>query len=689
MTFFTRSLLALVISSFVVGCGNEVEPTVPMPEKPPVIEPEPARQEIFQIGNVEVLGTVESVLINDQMGSQKLVSIDTFKGIQFATQSRFQHSKYVTMEETLNSDGQVDATNYGASCPQAQNKTTQTIDEDCLYLNIWRPSGAESGKTLPVYVFIHGGDFEYGSGSEPVIEGDTIVAQGADDKKDFIYVSFNYRLGLLGSYWVDGANNTEGGNFGLGDQKRVLEWVSNNISKFGGDASNVTLMGQGAGAMSVGILQSQFSQEVVAGETFQRAIMQSNPYGFEYKNDDAAKSYRKSICEEFDLTRPIFGCTNDADEKIKEKSIEEILTAQNELLNPVNKLVDWLAENVLGGKTATPMHNFMPFAPYIENDGDQAGYHFTEAPAQGGLTVDTVIGNNANEANSFAMLPSLTFLIPLVISELCDNTDNITRLSLCGGDPILDESGQAQLVKALSRWLDNTDNKRYLAQKVSQVSFDNVAKETERLTAYGVVTQLFFGLGNRESINELLSLTDYYPELENELGGSVANMKMYKMLMNDLLFNGPAREMAANSLEQGGDAIMYQFEVAPSFNIWGDPSEATDIFKAIGCISGACSGSELAFVFNKALRLDGSEVKPSSKELALMNKLSRLWFSEALFQSEHYNANNDNVIIIEDSGQINTEYDWDFNNHQGIDPLLRNGRLEGLKELELTLHHLF
>lgn len=688
MTLFTRSLSLLAMIFFIAGC-NEKEPTVPMPENPPVIEPEPIQYETFEIGEVPVKGAIESVLINDQMGEQKLVSIETFKGIQFAAQSRFEHSQVTWLEDAINADDYVDATDFGASCPQQQDKTVQTINEDCLYLNIWRPMGTTESEALPVYVFIHGGDFEYGSGSEPLIQGDTVVAQGSDDAQAFIYVSFNYRLGMLGSYWVDGNDNVEGGNFGLGDQKRALEWIANNISDFGGDQSNITLMGQGAGAMSVGILESQSSQEVVAGERFQRAIMQSNPYGFEYKDYDAASSYRKSICKELDVYG-FLNCSSNADQQIKEKTIDEILVAQSELLDPVTQLVSWLSANILGEKTTTPMHNFMPFAPYIESNDDQDGYHFTQAPVEEGLTIPTVLGSNAHEANSFGMLPSLTFLIPTVIAELCDSAENSTMLSLCGDDSdvLLNEAEKEQLVETLSEWLDDASNKGYLEKQMLQASYQSALSQSERLTAYGVVTQLFFGLDNIESTNKVLALTDYYPELEDSLEGAIDNMKMYKMLMNDLVFNGPAREVAANSEEQRNTVIMYQFMMEPNFNVWGAPSETTDIFKAIGCISGACNGAELPFVFNKALRFDGSEMTASSKEKALMEKLSRLWFTDLLFEENPYQVADDNVIMIEDSGDISIQYDWDFNHNEGIDPLLRNGRLDGLKDLGYTLNNL-
>nr|MCC4891479.1 carboxylesterase family protein [Vibrio sp. F13] len=68
----------------------------------------------------------------------------------------------------------MDATQFGVVCPQLKI-TQQEQSEDCLNLNIWRPSEINGSESLPVYVFIHGGDFEYGAGSDTDINGDTVV----------------------------------------------------------------------------------------------------------------------------------------------------------------------------------------------------------------------------------------------------------------------------------------------------------------------------------------------------------------------------------------------------------------------------------------------------------------------------------------------------------------------------------
>ncbi len=122
--------------------------------------------------------------------------------------------------------------------------------EDCLYLNVWTP-GADS-KRRPVMVWLHGGAFVIGSGSEPIYISDRLARRG-----DVVVVTVNYRLGTLG--FLNLKEITKGaipatGNEGLLDQAAALRWVHDNIAAFGGDPANVTIFGESAGGMSVGAL---------------------------------------------------------------------------------------------------------------------------------------------------------------------------------------------------------------------------------------------------------------------------------------------------------------------------------------------------------------------------------------------------------------------------------------------------
>ncbi|MBM7035313.1 carboxylesterase family protein [Vibrio ulleungensis] len=692
MTLFTRTLTALAIVATISGCNTEVDPTVPLPSYPDPIKPGPSVEFSTQIAGLNVTGMIDSVVISDLEGNQKLASVESFKGIQYAEQARFEHSTLVDDY----ADG-VDATQFGDSCPQQEEMTTQQTSEDCLYLNIWRPQGTLEHEELPVYVFIHGGDFEYGSGSEPLIQGDTVVAQGDDDGKGFVYVSFNYRLGLLGSYRGKGDDISTNGNFGLGDQMRALEWVNKHIGQFGGNANNITVVGQGSGAMSVGILQGEMERESNSRDYhFSNAIMQSNPYGYEYKDDTAAENFRSSICSAFDMSVPVVGGCNplkNIDKVLKSTDstdLDTLLEGQASLLSPVNTLVRWLTDNISIGDdsvTSTPMHHLMPFAPYIEieegQDENETSNNvlFTEQPLQKGFTVPTALGNNANESNTFGMLPSLTFLIPVIICEV--------EPSLCGEEEeSFTSSDLDQFADALAQW-STPENITALEHQIAAMNKEEITSKSIELpeSAYEAITTLFFGRSNATGSERLLRLADYYPESESDLGGALANMSMFKMMLNDMLFTGPARKVTQDATE---DAILYYFDVKPSFNVWGSPAGNGSIIKEVACILGSCNGSELPFVFNKAYRLDGSPMNPSSKEAALMNRMSRLWFSPELFKdTQYYRSNgNDNVLVIDINDGFIPQSDWDKTTNPGVDPVLRNGRLTGLDSIGLLLGYI-
>ncbi|MCF7497592.1 carboxylesterase family protein [Vibrio sp. L5-1] len=683
MTIVYRSIIALTIAAALAGCDTDTAPTVPLPNEPEALIPAPAKPFDAQIGNVTIKATKEELVVTSNTEDDKLASVESFKGIQYAEAQRFEHSEIVNLVE-----GALDATQFGYACPQLKT-TSQTQDENCLNLNIWRPAGVDSDADLPVYVFIHGGDFEYGSGAEPLIQGDNVVAQGASEGNPFIYVSLNYRLGQLGTQWIKGEN--QDGNYGLGDQKRALKWVHNNIVDFGGNAQNVTVMGQGSGAMSIGFLQQD---EDIAGQYFQRAIMQSNPYGFEYPSYDVAKDRNN----DFDV----------------DTSIDEIMTSQETALNGIEQLKNWLLGSLqipILSPTAdeTPMSNLMPFAPYILCEKTSflgSCNESAESPMQAGFSVPTVLGQNAHEANSFGMLFTATFLIPTVIELL---TNDETEL-LTNEDP-------TKLALAIVNWLEDKNNIVLLQQKLSEQASDEVSAELVLpSSAYSAVAGLFYGaklegdlvemtkcidtnditgtvgclvdivdITSHQQTQDILALTDFYPNSESSLGGALDNMKQFKTLLNDTLFNGPARHMAANNEVE---ATLYHFEHKPSFNMWnyntlpnGELS-IIDLFKTIGCISGACNGSELPFVFNKAVRFDGSEVRPSSKDKALMNEMSRLWFSDKLFEVQQYSDAADNVLVIDGAGfsENSTTLDWDYVTNPGVDPKLREGRLTGLAE---------
>jgi para-nitrobenzyl esterase len=133
--------------------------------------------------------------------------------------------------------------------------------EDCLTLNVWTPG--LTGRR-PVLVWLHGGAFLKGAGSQDLYDGSTLARRG-----DVVVVTANYRLGAFGFLGLD--DERFAANAGVLDQLAVLEWVAGHAAAFGGDPGNVTLMGESAGAVSVGALMTSRR----AAGRFHRAVAQS------------------------------------------------------------------------------------------------------------------------------------------------------------------------------------------------------------------------------------------------------------------------------------------------------------------------------------------------------------------------------------------------------------------------------
>lgn len=157
------------------------------------------------------------------------------------------------------------------------------FSEDCLYLNVWAP--AVRTAPLPVMVWLHGGGYTIGAGGLPPYDGKALA------QRDVVVVTVNYRLGHLGFFAhpaLDGEEGERHYNFGLLDQLAALQWVQQNIAAFGGDAQNVTLFGESAGARSV---LSLLASPKAAG-LFHKAIIQS---GYTLPDTPREKALEKGV----------------------------------------------------------------------------------------------------------------------------------------------------------------------------------------------------------------------------------------------------------------------------------------------------------------------------------------------------------------------------------------------------------
>ncbi len=192
------------------------------------------------------------------------------------------------------------------------------VREDCLRASIWTPR-LETSARLPVVVWIHGGGFMGGSAVSPRYDGGAFSRRGG-----VVFVGINYRLGPLGFLDLSGhGGDPASGNLGILDQVRALEWVRDNIARFGGDPSNVTVMGESAGGTSIVALLTLPS----AKGLFHKAIIMSGPTQYVRSPPFAAK-----VTEEF-MRRA--GASTAA--QLQSMSIDKIYRAQLDLMHAVHE----------------------------------------------------------------------------------------------------------------------------------------------------------------------------------------------------------------------------------------------------------------------------------------------------------------------------------------------------------------
>ena len=255
--------------------------------------PKPIQTEVMEGPIVEVLtteGPIHGVTVD---------KIQVFKGIPYAAPVDGLN-RWLPPRPPAKRDGVFDARSYGPACEQtvavmprwmlSEVGEVATIEmggmvlhaaeekgPDCLRLNIWTPSLPaaaaagiqESSPGLPVMVMLHGGGLSMASAASRAQVGTVLARKGA------VVVGINYRLGPIGFLAGDGLFKGDllKGNRGFMDTVRALEWIRDNIARFGGDPGNVTLMGQSGGGTNVwGVLASPSSKGLV-----RRAIIMSGP----------------------------------------------------------------------------------------------------------------------------------------------------------------------------------------------------------------------------------------------------------------------------------------------------------------------------------------------------------------------------------------------------------------------------
>jgi para-nitrobenzyl esterase len=194
--------------------------------------------------------------------------INTFKGVPYGA-STAGKNRFMPPLKMPAWSGTRDATSFGPTAPQAAlAESSPPVGEDCLVLNVFTP-GVGDRQKRPVMVWLHGGGFRSGSGSAPILDG-TSLAQ----TQDVVVVTLNHRLNVFGfTYLAEalGADFASSAAVGMLDIVAALEWVRDNIERFGGDPNLVTIFGQSGGGRKVATLMSMPS----AKGLFHRAIIES------------------------------------------------------------------------------------------------------------------------------------------------------------------------------------------------------------------------------------------------------------------------------------------------------------------------------------------------------------------------------------------------------------------------------
>ncbi|XP_071950208.1 cholinesterase-like [Antedon mediterranea] len=289
-------------------------------------------QSVFKPG----LGTINGKTEWYNIGNNTFAEVDVFKGVPYASGERFQYAQLNTVED----DQVFNAMEFGYSCPQECKSIKEpaqegyfgdmfglyeNTSEDCLTLNIYRPANLSG--TYPVLIWIHGGAFISGAGSD--YDGGTLSAYA-----DVVVVTINYRLGAFG--FLSLGDDTPV-NMGLDDQSLAIKWVYDNIAAFGGDENKITLAGSGAGAESITYHMLKSQEEAY----FQRAIAFSGVI-----SDDKIITNPSEVAEYFiSKVCPPPADDEDDDDEEKKLSLECLteLTFEDILRGPVIDEGDILA----------------------------------------------------------------------------------------------------------------------------------------------------------------------------------------------------------------------------------------------------------------------------------------------------------------------------------------------------------
>lgn len=417
------------------------------------------------------------------------VSVNVFRGVPFAASTGGDHRFLAPQPrepwtETLN------CTENGPGCIQPHHNADvpcggkddgpRCQSEDCLNLNIYCPAEpSSSAEGYPVMFWIYGGAFNEGMNWGPLdlYDGSTLAAQ-----KSVCIVATNYRLGVLG-YLV---TPEQRGNQGLLDQRAAMVFTRDNIRQFGGNPSAVTIWGESAGAMSVGIhLTSPGSQGL-----FHRAIMESNVAGFQYQESFVQQA---TFGVEF---AKLSGCGS----LTKNMTCLRALSARDAITfgeKASSSVVEGIVDRILeGGRVEDAFA--MQWAPVI--DGVEVPSQPLRAFETGDWAgVPLVIGTNQDEGATFVFagvkdwLPELLF--PLLMKGIFGERDGAAVESFYANASASWHDARDSLSYVLTDFWFKCASERIAAAAIAKgktayvYRFDHVLSFPELFPTFGLPTQ--------------------------------------------------------------------------------------------------------------------------------------------------------------------------------------------------------
>jgi para-nitrobenzyl esterase len=382
------------------------------------------------------------------------------------------------------------ATQFASSCEQdtstgfgpytSEYMVPGAVSEDCLYLNIWRPTHP-AHTSMPIMVWIPGGGFTSGSGSVPVYNGAPMASKGV------IVVNINYRLGVFG-FLAHPQLSKEGpgsGNFGFADIVAAMKWVKANAAALGGDPDRITVAGQSAGSMAI----HDMIASPVAKNLFARAISESGPgMGQPLMPLATAESVGEQLFKAAKVT-----------------SIDEL----REL--PAERVRD--AEKSFGP-------GLLRFAPVID------GVLIPQAPynnAKGSYSDTPILaGMNANEAFSLppADLPTLRADVKTLFGDMAGEA-----AALYGTDGAIDVKSKAREIRRergiASTWWWASSRAQTSSQPIYLYLFSHVEPGTEEWGAFHT-SEVPYALGNLNVPSKRV-LTEEDKRLSDQMFGYWAN----------------------------------------------------------------------------------------------------------------------------------------------------------------------